>query len=298
MTLEEELASAGAQPAPSWYRQGVLDPARRGKPLDLVLLARYRAAAGAERRQLLNVLVWENEPLCMVLVDQLCGRGEARRHAVRLGGCDGFKDLEWADAMQAGLLALTKAMDSYDPSKGKLPYHLLLKVRYELQCLVQREGLSKAPRGETALSFDLIGEQRELDELSSERESSGLATAEGFDGADVQRWAATGEWPEDLEEARTDAARARFERLRRDPAAWLLAAMPRLYVFRRASRIALWQAFNDYRLDCRHHRAAELPRPDYVDIMLERGVRMGWVRKRGGGSEQALAGLGTLVATH
>lgn len=139
------------------------------------LFARYRAAKpGPVRRALLNELLRINAPLVKTLVDQLCGRGEVKRKAVKLGGCQGFRDIPWDDAYQAGCIAFMKAMDRFNPAKGKLPFYLLMKIRYELQVIVSNElRLARVPRGHEAdaVTVDLVGEQRELDEMGGSVEA-------------------------------------------------------------------------------------------------------------------------------
>ena len=196
---------------------GRLDPARRGKPMDLALLAEYRGATGPRKRRLLGQLVWEAEPLVTVLVDQLRGHGTPSARDVKLGGTDRLGELDWEDAKQTGMLTLAEALDSYDPTKGKLAYFLKQRIRYALQCMVERDGLTKlsrqqarAPKGVDSdeLQLDLVGEQRELDECSRGHEV-GVALEGGITEADVARWQRTGAWPETAEEAAADCAQAR-----------------------------------------------------------------------------------------
>lgn len=273
------------------------DPARRGKKLDLVLLEEWRSLPdGTRKRGILNQLVWENEPLVKVIVDQLCGRGTTKRKLSKMpgNGAVDFAKIPWDDAYQAGLIALVKALTSYDPSKGGIAGHLRWSCLYQLQCICQRDGLTRAPRGceHEAPSVDLVGEQRELDECSSGHESAGLLTAEGFTPQDVQRWQDTGEWPESIEDAQADAAAARTREMRADAAAWLANAMPRLFVFRRAGRVEAWAAHNRYRLDCRANRAVELDRTRFVLALVSTGhVRECWVRISRHGVARGLAGL-------
>lgn len=272
------------------------DPARRGKKLDLVLLATWRAAEeGPHKRRLLDQLVWENEPLVKVICDQLCGRGTSKRAFSKLpkGGED-FSTIPWEDAYQACLMALMKALSTYDPAKGGIAGHLRWSCLYQLQCICQREGLSRAPRGCSSElpAFDLVGEQRELDEYSSGHADGGVVTAGGFDAADLQRWERTGNWPESHEAALLDAERERQRRLRTDAAAWLGAALPRLFCFRRAGRVEAWAAHNHYRLDCRANGAAEMDRPVFVRALCATGqVRECWVRTGPWSKGRGLAGM-------
>jgi len=283
----------------------VLDPARRGKPLDLQLLAAYRAAAGPRRRHLLGQLVWENEPLVTVLVDQLRGHGTPSARDVKLGGTDRLGELDWEDAKQAGMLTLAEALDAYDPTKGKLAYFLKQRIRYALQCMVERDGLTKlsrqqarAPKGVDSdeLQLDLVGEQCELDECSRGHELGG-ALEGGITEADVARWQRTGAWPETAEEAAADCAQARAaeaeaaralaaaaerervvraaaeERLRltglrTDAAGWFTeVVLPRMFRYRRAGRLDVWAAHNSYRLGCRREQLPELPRGAFVQAL-------------------------------
>jgi hypothetical protein len=272
------------------------DPSRRGKKLDLVLLATWRAAEeGPHKRRLLDQLVWENEPLVKVIIDQLCGRSTSKRSFSKLprGGED-FSTIPWEDAYQAGLMALMKALSSYDPAKGGIAGHLRWSCLYQLQCICQREGLSRAPRGsEHELpAFDLVGEQRVLDERTRGHHEDGLLTADGWGAEDVQRWQDTGEWPDTPEAALLDAERERLRRLRADAMGWLKDAMPRLFQFRRAGRVEAWAAHNHYRLDCRANRAEELERPVFVRALCATGlVRECWVRTGPYANGRGLAGV-------
>ena len=293
----------------------VRDPSRRGKPLDVALMMRYRVATGQEKRILLDQLLWENEPLVTVLVDQLCGRGAPKRGAVKLAGCEGFADIPWEDAKQAGLMALMKAMDSYDPTKGKLPYHLLLKCRYECQCIIEREGLARVARGKTGIAFDLVGEQRDMDAITVGHHEDGLVTSDEFSAEDVRRWQETGHWPENVAEASEDVAcarasaaemarnreqqeQARRDRaMRQDPLLWLGSAMYRLFLFRPFGRIETYDAYNRYRIDCRAHLAEELDRRSFVRTLCDTGkVREAKIRDSGRSSTRGLAGMLSAIA--
>lgn len=91
-----------------------------------------------------------NEPLIKVLTDQLCGRAPAERFARRMHqfiSVPGAEDIEWETSMNAGRFAFLKAMDRFDPGKGKIAYYLKMKIRYELQCLVEKAGVVNTPRG-------------------------------------------------------------------------------------------------------------------------------------------------------
>jgi hypothetical protein len=150
--------------------------------------------------------VYENEPLSKLLVDQLCGRGDAsRKRGFRaMSGCAGFRELDWDDAAQAGLLALQKALEQFDPSKGKFAPYCKMKLRHELQRLVFYGGtLIRVPRGNGVdpIGVALVGEQQDLDMMSGGYED-GVAATEGITPEMVADWERTGEWPESLEELR------------------------------------------------------------------------------------------------
>jgi hypothetical protein len=272
------------------------DHSRRGK-WDPELFATYRSMPdGPRRRVVLDQLLFENEPLLKTLTDQLCGNGAPRRNDLKLPGSTltGLKDLDWDDAMQAARMAFLKAMDQFNPEKGKLSGYLKFKILYELQCLVQRNGLTYVPRGrdDETIEVALVGVQRALDELSSGHHEDGLMTSDAFDAEDVERWQSSGRWPESLDEARRDVEETRFQRLRNNPSAWLEQAIPRLFVFKPAARVPLFDAYNAYRLDCRSHRAREVSRGELVVTLCERfEVRKGWLRTSRGGSVPALAGV-------
>jgi DNA-directed RNA polymerase specialized sigma subunit len=188
----------------------VKDPVRRGK-FDETLFRAFRAAKGIERRRLLDQLLWENEPLVKLIVDQLCGRGESKkRNGIRhLGGCQGFRDIPWEDAMQAGLIAMQKALEQFDPAKGRIAGYLKLKARHELQRIVYYGGQTiRVPRGQDAQSPDvaLIGDEQILDRLSGGEED--LLGGLEITAQDVAEWEESGEWPESLEELRASRAPA------------------------------------------------------------------------------------------
>jgi sigma-70-like protein len=162
----------------------MMDPTRRGKPLDLALFAQFRAAApGPRKRRLLEQLMWENEPLAKLLTGQLCGFGEStRKRGFRaMAGCTGFRDLEVEDALQAGLIALQKALEQFDPSKGKFAPYAKLKLRHELQRLVFSGGsLVRVPRGKgDAIPVSLHGEEGELDVMGGGYDDTDLCAVSG-----------------------------------------------------------------------------------------------------------------------
>jgi hypothetical protein len=183
---------------------------------DPALFTRFRAAKGIRRRHLLEQLLVENTPLIKLLLEQLRGGKNSGRKGMKvLGGCQGIDELDWDDAMQASRIAFVKAAEAFDPAKGKIAGYLKLKMRHELQTLVTNElRLARVPRGRESelIPVALVGEQQELDRMGGSVED-GLADVEGITAEDVERWGASGEWPETLEEARvqTSARRASAE---------------------------------------------------------------------------------------
>ena len=84
---------------------------------DPELFARYRKArAGSPLRSALeNRLVIENTPLVKTLVDQMLGRGEVKRRGKFGSQRQAFAAIDWDEAMQAGRIALMKAMQGVRP---------------------------------------------------------------------------------------------------------------------------------------------------------------------------------------
>jgi hypothetical protein len=178
---------------------------------------------GPQKRHLLNQLLICNEPLARIMVDQMCGRGDgSRRKGYKpMGGCQGFRDLPFEDAMQAGLIALQKALEQFDPSKrldkhGKPnPYkpgeefrisgYYKQKLRHELQRLVFYGGsLIRVPRGNGVeqMGVALVGDEQTMDLMSGGYEDAATADSLGITPEMIDEWERTGEWPESLESLR------------------------------------------------------------------------------------------------
>lgn len=115
-------------------------------------------------------------------------------------GCEGFGAIDFEDAMQVARVAFAKALDAYDPAKGKISYFLLLKIRYELQKLeIFETHIMRAPKFKASERSDvsLVGEARELD-LVAQADLGGLCDTD-ITPELVARWEASGEWPESEE---------------------------------------------------------------------------------------------------
>lgn len=276
---------------------------RRGK-WDSELFARYRASAGPRRRMMLGQLLYENEPLIKLLVDQLCGRGSKPRRGARtfMGGCQGFREIPWEDAMQGGRMAFVKACEQFDPSKGKISWYLKNKIRHELQMIVTRElRLVRVSRGRESeiVPVALVGEQAELDVMGGACDA-GLVESDDITPEDVERWSASGEWPEDLDEARAQVEARRALGAEPPPA----TARPAIETFlvlraelRPSARTLVWEAHNAYRLECRIAGEDELSRPEFVrELALRANLREVRIRTAENPAARALAGL-RLVAS-
>ena len=179
--------------------------------------------------------------------------------------------------MQAGLIALSKALEQFDPSKGRIAGYLKLKLRHELQRLVYYGGQTvRVPRGseDEAVSVALVGDEQTLDLLSGGAEGLGLL-GDDVTPDDVARWEASGDWPDSLEEAQ---ARVVAERERARPL--LEAFLTDVVVLRRSARVArvpLFATFERFAgsrgaFPCRKSLRAELARREVRGCI----VRVDW----------------------
>src|SRR6185312_3599154 len=117
--------------------------------------AAYRAAPDGPRKRLLaDRLYRENEPLVKTLVAQMLGQGEKRpgqRIPAALRRLHRAELVEsWEDAMGVAGIAFTKALRDYDPEAGKISFFLGMKIKYELQCLIERSQNVRTPRDTSA----------------------------------------------------------------------------------------------------------------------------------------------------
>lgn len=129
-------------------RIGVWDPE---------LFSAYRAAPdGYRKKALANQLYIENEPLVKTLVAQMLGKGEPKgRHIpAELRRLNRAENVEsWEDGMGAATIGFAKALRDFDPSiigrngkPVKIPFFLGMKIKYELQCLIERSTNVRTPR--------------------------------------------------------------------------------------------------------------------------------------------------------
>lgn len=113
--------------------------------------AAYRAAPDGPRKTFLaNRLYVENEPLVKTLVAQMLGQGQ-RKGSHRIPAAlrrENRAELveSWEDAMGIAGVAFAKALRDYDPAKGKIAFFLGMKIKYELQCLIERSTNVRTPR--------------------------------------------------------------------------------------------------------------------------------------------------------
>ena len=200
-----------------------LTPLRRASGPDYAaaletLTAKYRRARGQLRRMLASQLIVEHEPLLVLLVDGMCGRSSpGAKPQRRMGGCQGFEDVERDDALQSARIACSLALDQFNPAKGKWAPYLKLKIRHEMQ----RRALRETWRAKVPLHRE---DERPMVDLLEPLDSDGQeygdpwdrtgayttpATVEGLEGVDpedIERWQRTGDWPETLEQAQASKA--------------------------------------------------------------------------------------------
>lgn len=279
------------------------------------LFLEYKAAKeGPRKRFLLNQLVLTNMPLAKVIVDQLCGRGTSTRRGFgTLGGLTGARDLDWSDSLQAGLLALTKAIEQFDPSKGKISSYLRLKCRHELQRLIYYGGqLVRTPRGTgvAEIPVALIGEEQTLDLMSgsggdealSRRQAAQNLSAVGVSVEDVERWEETGELSEaalayreramsDAREEQAKAPRAPASPPRIDRSNPVESYLELACVFATHARYPKGLIATDFEVRCRAEGVPAMGRDDFYAQLASHGrtreTRMRW----GGRPVRALAGV-------
>jgi hypothetical protein len=272
---------------------------------DVELFHQYRQATGERKRMIGSRIILDNTPLIKLLLEQLTRRyrpkpGQRLPPAAKMGGCAGFDKIPWDDAMQAGRIALMKAMESYDPvkSKGRIGFYLAMKFRYELQRLVLSEHLVRVGRGyeKERPDIELTDDYEALDRWSG-GECDITTLPEGVTAEDMERWQRTGKWPDELPVPEAIAAAvenpsapygspwwvATSHLARPKPSPSKSRPLPTLTpgwqrflgrcIFTPSGRTPLWDAYNRYRLDCRETDDDEVKRPVFVEALGARGVR-------------------------
>lgn len=276
-------------------------PPRGGKPAKTPPLARLTKLA----RMTLDLLIRQNEPLIKTLVAQLCGIGEQKPRRglkTQLGGMQGAELLSWDDALNAGRLGFAKACIGFDPSKGKISFYALQKIRHELQTIIPRESTVYAPRYKEYLrpQCALIGDPLELEAMRPEGVVPNLIELDGLTPELVDEWAETGQWPErDAWEASRAPAvvTAEAPKLISIPPPQILTPLERFLKdrcsFASSARVTQWQVWNAFRLECRLRGLPEPTRAVVVEeLRVSRGVREVKVRDPWTGSPfRGLAGV-------
>ena len=178
------------------------------------LTARHRRARGALRRLLASRLIIEHEPLMLLIVDGMCGRqAPGTKRQRRMPGCQGMEDIEREDAMQSARIACALALEQFDPRKGRAEHghdapfgpYLKLKIRHEMQRRALRETWrAKVPLGRELErpEVDLLetGDREEWDLAAGSSAPDVVEGLDAFGAEDLERWQASGEWPESLEQ--------------------------------------------------------------------------------------------------
>ena len=253
---------------------------------DQALFDEYRAASpGPRKRALASRLIIVNEPLVKTLIAQLCRRAPPsfKNRAGRLGGCVGFERIEDDDALQAGRIALMKALDQYDPAGGSsFSYYLALKCRYEMQVLLGRDVyLVRTPESQIEHRPEVVvdSDHRALAVAPSLPQDEPLPDEEPeYRLRDIKAWAATSEWPAEL--------RARWIK---SLAAGLRDFFSRCR-FLSTGRVETWRAYSAYVASARSHGEVELPRKEWLATLVPFGVTEG-VHRIDGYPRHALKGL-------
>jgi hypothetical protein len=85
----------------------------------------------------------------------------------------------WDDAMGVAGIAFAKFLRDYDPSQGRISFFLGIKIKYELQCLIERSENLKVPRDYEAEHLPRGFERFEVDgDLERAMGASGLEAGE------------------------------------------------------------------------------------------------------------------------
>lgn len=261
---------------------------------DVNLFFQYRAATGERKRLIGSRIILDNTPLIKLLLTQLTRKFRARPGqrlppAAKMGGCQGFDKIPWDDAMQAGRIALLKAMESYDPvkSKGRIGFYLAMKFRYELQRLVLSEHLVKVGRGYEKFRPDI---ELSDDSEALDRWSGGycdpVCLPEGVTSEDIEGWEESGKWPDAPPELPSPPQPP--PELPRTPG-WV-RFLSRC-TFTPNGRAVLSDAYYAYRLDCREEGVTGVSRPVFVAELKPHGVTEKFVRAHKSRPSRGLAGI-------
>lgn len=115
--------------------------------MDLEVFAQFRHAAAdpaTQRRHAADLLA-ANMPLVTLLVAQLCGWPEGARRRAVLPVLRGASLLTRDEAIQCGRCGFLRALQLFDPAKGKIAYFAALHVRVFLQQAIAQHHGNRRP---------------------------------------------------------------------------------------------------------------------------------------------------------
>lgn len=201
------------------------------------------APSGASKELIANRLYRENEPLVKTLVAQMLGQGERRAaHKVpaalrRIHRAEVVES--WEDAMGVAGVAFTKFLRDYDPEQGRISFFLGMKIKYELQCLIERSENLKIPR-----NYDAECLPRGFDRYDAEEDFERASHQHGLEMApdELLELGAEARDHEPAEEPR------RVYSIPRAPLDVFLEV--RLLFGRRGLRAPIWPLWNAWRIEC------------------------------------------------
>jgi hypothetical protein len=148
--------------------------------LDLATFALYRGTEdkGAQRR-LAAALLSDNMALVTLLVAQLCAWPEGQRRRAVLPPIRGAFLLSRDDAVQCGRCGFLRALQLFDPSKGKIAYFAALHIRVFLQQAVGQHHQNRRPE---------LVDERSLSREGRSSEEIGVDEAPSLEASvDLQR---------------------------------------------------------------------------------------------------------------
>jgi hypothetical protein len=118
---------------------------------DAGLFIDFHKSKGERRRLLADRLIQQNEPLIKILVAQLLGidRDQTKRRGLKVRSSRVYNRemlTDWDEALNAGRLGFYKALEAFDPSRGKISGYARNKIEYELQKLGMKAGIISTDR--------------------------------------------------------------------------------------------------------------------------------------------------------
>lgn len=267
---------------------------------DRATFLEFRSAKSqVKRRILLGRLIADNEPLTKTLVGQLLGKREFRRPGTRVARCPGTEQdgripgadvLEWEDALQQGRIGMAKALETLDLEKGKLSYHALRNIHYQLQVLMGATAVVKVERGREGDVRGVLASSYEDEDGSTE-----YFDAMTHEHRDIERGPVHDQ--EDLALARVEVeAEQRYrEAVQQDPVGTFVEARLRFGARLREVRARIFSAFEQHVL---FHRVSWWSTDDLNDALKARNLARMTVWAPGHGAASGLRGvqLGSEIA--